>query len=79
MALCWVVQTRIGGSKTSVDGGNKIKQSKWAAFAVFANPPLAGAASLSFQYWGRECNCWFFFVSTKFNGLIIQYGICYII
>ena len=30
-------------------------------FALFTNPPLAGAASLSFQYWVPECNCWFFF------------------
>ena len=30
-------------------------------FALFTNPPLAGAAS-SFQYWDRECNCWFFFI-----------------
>ena len=28
------------------------------------------AASLSFQYWDRQCNCWFFVISTKFNGLI---------
>ena len=26
-------------------------------FTLFTNPPLAGAASLSFQYWDRECNC----------------------
>ena len=30
------------------------------------------AASLSFQYWDRECKCWFFFISTKFNGLIFN-------
>ena len=41
-------------------------------FALFTNPPLAGAASLSFQYWERECNCCFFFISTKFNVLIFN-------
>ena len=41
-------------------------------FALFMSLPLAGAASLSFQYWDRECNCWFFFISTKFNGLIFN-------
>ena len=24
----------------------------------------------------QACNCWFFFITNKFNG-IIQYGICY--
>ena len=43
-----------------------------SAFALFTNPPLAGAASWSFQYWDRECNCWFFFISTKCNGLIFN-------
>ena len=33
-------------------------------------PPWSVAASLSFQYWYPEYNCWFFFISTKFNGLI---------
>ena len=33
-------------------------------------PQLSVAASLSFQYWDPECNCWFFFIITKFNGLI---------
>ena len=23
-------------------------------------------------YWDRECNCWLFFISTKFNGLIFN-------
>ena len=41
-------------------------------FALFTNPPLAGAVSLSFQYWGLEGNCWFFFISTKFNGFIFK-------
>ena len=41
-------------------------------FALFTNPPLAGAASLSVQYWARECNCCFFFISTKFNVLIFN-------
>ena len=41
-------------------------------FALFTNPPLAGAASLSVQYWDRECNCRFFLISTKFNGLIFN-------
>ena len=33
---------------------------------------MTGAVSLSFQYWDRDCNCWFFFISrpTKFNGLV---------
>ena len=44
----------------------------YTLFALFTNPPLAGAASLSFQYWDRECNCCFFFISTKFNGLIFN-------
>ena len=42
------------------------------SFALFTNPPLAGAASVSFQYLDRECNCLFFFISTKFNGLIFN-------
>ena len=43
----------------------------WGSFALCTNPPLAVAAS-SFQYWDRECNCRFFFISTKFNGLIFN-------
>ena len=27
---------------------------------------------ISLSYWGRECNCCFFFITTKFNGLIIR-------
>ena len=41
-------------------------------FALFTNPPLAGAVSLSVQYWDRECNCCFVFISTKCNGLIFN-------
>ncbi len=48
------------------------KGSKSIPFALFTNPPLAGAASLSFQHGDRECNCCLFFISTKFNGLIFN-------
>ena len=41
-------------------------------FALFTNPPLAGAASLSVQYWDRKCNCCFFFISTKLIALIFN-------
>ena len=51
---------------------NKSIKSKRMPFALFTNRPLAGAASLSFQYWDRECNCCFFFISTKFNVLIFN-------
>ena len=37
---------------------------------VMHESAMTGAASLSFQYWDRECNCWFFFINTKFNDLV---------
>ena len=40
---------------------------------------LSVAASLSFQYWDRECKCRFFFISTKFNGLIFNMMLCNLI
>ena len=47
------------------------EHTKPCTFALFTNPPLAGAASLSFQYWDRECNCWFFFIYTTIGDACV--------